>query len=151
MKGVIASLNPEAAVIDVTHVIAPGAGRLSRGLDVSQLWPRLAPDELVRPRFPAPERPNAHTIRGEVIHVDRFGNCITNVAADDLKDVRTDSVRMEIASLCITGLASSYADAGPGTPLAIIGSTGFLEIAASGASAAERFGLTTGAPFTLSC
>jgi hypothetical protein len=95
----------------------------------------------------------AVTARGEVIHVDRFGNLIANLTASDLPP---DPV-VEVAGRRIVGLAEHFqppedtllADQGlssqsPSALIALIGSTGLLEIAVPNGSAAAVLGAGDG-------
>lgn len=141
-------LEPVSHTFHGRDIFAPVAAHLTLGVTPEELGPQVPLADIVRVEFPAP-RAVEGGIEGEVLYIDRFGNCITNVSAADLKDAEPASVRIEAASLRLEGLATSYAHADEGAPLALIGSTDFLEIAASGASAAERFGLHVGDDVTV--
>jgi len=83
-------------------------------------------------------------IVGEIIRRDRFGNLITNIRESDLSDVDRNRLRLRIGSRSIDRLDSCYA-AGPlGTLLMLIDSSGRLEIAINGGSAAEQFAADIG-------
>ncbi len=131
-------------------IFAPVAARLSLGVLPEDLGPEIDPEGLVRIQFPRPARLDERTLRGEVLYVDAFGNGITNLSAADFASADPARMRVETTSLCLTGLGRAYADAQPGTALALIGSAGFLEIAASGANAAKQFGLHVGDPVKVS-
>jgi hypothetical protein len=130
-------------------IFAPVAAHLSLGVRPEELGPPLAPDTITRIDFPKPARPDARTLRGKVLYIDRFGNGITNISVDDLKGTDPASVRVDVLSNSIKGLSRSYVGALPGTALALLGSTGFLEIACSVGSAAKRFGLKVGENVTV--
>ncbi len=137
-------LEPVSHTFHGRDIFAPVAAHLALGVTPEELGPEMSPDDIVRVNFPEPRAVEGAGTEGEVLYIDRFGNCITNISAADLKDAEASSVRIEIASLRLEGLLTSYADAEPGTALALFGSTGFLEIAAARANAAERFGLNVG-------
>jgi S-adenosylmethionine hydrolase len=82
---------------------------------------------------------SVRAIRGEVIHVDRFGNLITNLAGGDLP---ADPV-VTVAGRSIVGLAPNFQVAAP--LIAMIGSVGLLEIAVPNGSAAAALGVGVGA------
>src|SRR5687768_2447391 len=63
-------------------IFAPLAGALSLGVEPASLGPRVA-DYATLP-FPAPRRLPDGTLEGAIIHVDRFGNCVTNITPLDL-------------------------------------------------------------------
>ena len=81
-------------------------------------------------------------IDGEVLRVDRFGNLITNIDRQDVRDAggRRRS-RSASAAIEVPRVVSTYADAAPGEVCALFGSTDHLEIAANGASAAAALDL----------
>jgi S-adenosylmethionine hydrolase len=86
---------------------------------------------------------------GTVLHTDRFGNLITNFHVDQFPDVRTRPFSMAMGPRQIHRLALTYADSEPGEVFVIVGSSGYLEIAANQASAAKFLGCGTGAPAEL--
>ncbi|HUI28376.1 MAG TPA: SAM-dependent chlorinase/fluorinase [Candidatus Kryptonia bacterium] len=127
-----------AAISQTFHgrdVFAPVAAWLSKGGALSALGP--AANDLVELRLPV-SRVTDDALDGEVIYVDRFGNLVTNVTAEDLTRFRRRTVSVSIAGMRIGGLVSSYASVADGELLAIIGSWDLLEIAAHGANAAQR-------------
>ncbi|MBU1862875.1 MAG: SAM-dependent chlorinase/fluorinase, partial [Candidatus Omnitrophica bacterium] len=76
-----------------------------------------------------------NTIKGTMIHIDHFGNIITNITAKEVRGWR--SVITTIKNKEIHGLSSSYASVAKGKLLVIEGSTGFFEIARREGSAAH--------------
>jgi S-adenosylmethionine hydrolase len=82
------------------------------------------------------------TIYGCIVHIDRFGNAISNVGTD----VLPANPVIEVGGRVIKGLASSYQDA---RVVAVIGSSGLLEVAARNGSAAVTLGLRTGDPIVI--
>ena len=111
-------------------VMAPAAAHLAVGVPLESLGPPTA--QLSGERFPEPRDG-----RGVVVHVDHFGNCITNLPPD-------------IAALEVLGrrlaVAPAYAAAPAGRAIAVAGSAGFLEIAVNGGSAAALLGIGRGTP-----
>jgi S-adenosylmethionine hydrolase len=85
------------------------------------------------------ELPKSHGLDGEVIHVDTYGNLITNLPAADLPE----KFELRIGDLRVPR-ATHYAAVPPGTLLALIGSAGLLEISARDASAAAITGAQRG-------
>ncbi|HMO26192.1 MAG TPA: SAM-dependent chlorinase/fluorinase, partial [Tepidisphaeraceae bacterium] len=87
----------------------------------------------------APAREGAAA--GRVIHIDHFGNCTTNLLAERLPP----TVRMVQAGQHAIGrLRRAYADVNPGEPVALMGSSGLLEIAVNQGSAAQTLKLNVG-------
>jgi hypothetical protein len=130
-------------------IFAPVAAHLSLGVRVDELGPPVPLDALTRIEFPKPLRIDPHALKGKVIYIDRFGNGITNISARDLADLDPAALRVDVLSNSIKGLSRSYVAALPGTALALLGSTAFLEIACSVGSAAKRFGLKVGENVTV--
>lgn len=127
-------------------LFAPVAARLSLGLNPSKLGPRLR--KLMRLEFPQPARISGGW-RGEVIHVDRFGNLVTNISEEILAKAKRLSIR--VGRRRIHGLRRSYAEAKPGELLAIVGSTGHVEISVNLGNAAQMLRVGRGAPVQILC
>jgi S-adenosylmethionine hydrolase len=79
------------------------------------------------------------SLAGTIIHIDRFGNAITTIRGEQLS---VPEVRIDIAGRRIQGLCRSYADRGG--LVALIGSSGFLEVAVNGGSASDSLDLQIG-------
>jgi S-adenosylmethionine hydrolase len=129
-------------------VFAPVAGALSLGTLPSELGPRVT--DFVRLPFAAPFQRYASTLVGTVIHVDRFGNCITNVTPRDLDESAiARGARLLVEGREISSFRRFFADEGgaEGEPFAVWGSAGLLEIAVFRDSAARALGLVRGSEF----
>jgi S-adenosylmethionine hydrolase len=124
-------------------VFAPAAAWLAAGGAFAQLGP-LAPDYQQLP-WPEVVR-RAGAVVGEVVYVDRFGNAITNLDEPALRAVRggLEALRVWAGRRAWGGLRSHYQAVPPGARVALIGSTGFLELAINGGSAAGRTGVRVG-------
>jgi S-adenosylmethionine hydrolase len=120
-------------------VFAPAAARLAAGADISSLGEPLK--DPVRLDWPKAEV-TGEEIRGEVIYIDRFGNCVTSIKAGDLE---TDvSYTVNAVGRDVGPLRKYYAETPPGSPLALINSMGRIEVAVNGGNAAEALGLGLG-------
>jgi len=121
---------------------APAAGWLAKGVRLAALGRPLA--DYQRLALPVPEvRPDG--IDGAVVHVDRFGNAITNIDRRTLERLGQEGVlEIRAGEHAIGRLVSTYAEIAPGEVAALFGSSDHLEIAANAASAAERLGLGRG-------
>jgi S-adenosylmethionine hydrolase len=122
-------------------VFAPAAARLARGEDLSALGPAVR--EIVRFPWPEPSH-DASGSRGVVVHVDRFGNLITNLRAEAL----LPGAQVSVGPTAIGQVQSHYAQVAPAQLLALIGSEGLLEVAARDASAATILGAGVGSGVT---
>ena len=122
-------------------VFAPVAAHLAAGVPPDRFGPLLAH---MRPlALPVP-RCEAGRITGEVIHVDHFGNLITNITADAAAALGSRSLAAELPGDRIVPLVEAYADVAEGAPLAIVNSWGCLEIAVRDGDAAQALAAGTG-------
>lgn len=126
-------------------VFAPAAARISGGLDPGKLGPGL--DEWTDLAMPEPVRGRGH-VTGEVVHVDGFGNLVTNIAEQDLP-AGPEKCEVAIKGMVIEGISSTYSDAEQGEVLALVESTGRLEVARSMGSAARAVGAGVGEAVTV--
>lgn len=134
-----------AATFHGRDIFAPAAAHLAAGISLEALGTPLDPQALLTLALPTPERHAAGTL-GHVLHVDRFGNLITDfgptLAATILDDPQ---MRLRVGVAEITARATTFA-AGPAeAPFALIDSSGHLAIAVRDGSAAERLGVSRGA------
>ncbi len=88
-----------------------------------------------------PKRHGDGHVIGHIIHVDRFGNLITDIPGGWLGDRRW---RVEIAGQRISQFGTAYVDATSGALLALVSSAGAVEIAVRGGNAAARLGVGVG-------
>ncbi|HOJ32408.1 MAG TPA: SAM-dependent chlorinase/fluorinase [Candidatus Hydrogenedentes bacterium] len=92
--------------------------------------------------FPEPEFISSDTLLCTVIHIDRFGNIITNLPEELIagRVVR----KVLFGDTIIDKLGQTYADVPEGESLALAGSSGFIEIAVNAGDAAKRLGVKVG-------
>ena len=129
-------LQPVSRTFHGRDIFAPVAAHLSRGIAIQKLGP--AQKDVVHPPWPKP-RERGNQIEGQVLYIDRFGNAITNIPNAVLKNRRACAVFSGRKRLC--DVKAFYQSVPVGRAVAVPGSTGFLEIAINGGSAAERLGL----------
>jgi S-adenosyl-L-methionine hydrolase (adenosine-forming) len=129
-------------------VFAPVAAHLSRGVPPSQFG--SAGGGVVECRLPVPRWSDAAAaLTGEVVHVDHFGNLLTNIDAAALERFRGSRVSVSIAGRRVVGPVSAYSAVAEGDALAIMGSWGMLEVAIRNGSAATMFAARAGTPVTV--
>ena len=121
-------------------VFAPAAAHLSLGVPISDLGPAVTDPVLL----PPPPQPTGDAYTGKVIHIDRFGNCVTDIEEEQFRRWATGGVTIEAEGRRIRGPVATYDEAAPGEAAALFGSAGRLEIAVSMGSAASALGLTLG-------
>lgn len=126
-------------------IFAPVAAWLSKGLAPQAFGGLIS--NCLRVPVSRPERVSAGAIRGAVLRVDKFGNLITNFTPADLPP--EGSFEFLVNRSRVTRLVASYAEGHEAEVFAIVGSTGFVEIAGRQASAAEVLGVWKGAEVIL--
>ena len=126
-------------------VFAPVAAHLARGVELAELGPRA--DDPVTFDIPVPTQQPDGSWLGHVLYADHFGNLITSVTSSLLEGM--GGVEITIGQWRITSVRSTYADAAPGELVALVGSSGQLEIAVVNGNAAQALGLGPDAPITL--
>lgn len=89
-------------------------------------------------------------ITGQVTAIDSFGNLITNITAEQLASVpRGEELEVRCDEHETRGLFRTYGDQPEMTLIALVGSSGFLELAIVGDSAAAMLGIRVGTPIEL--
>ena len=118
-------------------VFAPIAGFLAAGGAVGDVGPLI--DDPIRLDLAEPRIKHSQ-IRGHIIHIDRFGNLISNISADKvLNSPRTGAPRFELAGQSLNGLHLTYAEAEPGEPLMLVGGFDLVEAAVNRGRADQFF------------
>ncbi|MGQ9598094.1 MAG: SAM hydrolase/SAM-dependent halogenase family protein [Anaerolineae bacterium] len=125
-------------------IFAPAAAHLACGVDPYTLGLPLTPADLVTLPSIQPQLSTEGVWQGEILHVDRFGNLITNfrLVSSDFQS----PVSIRVGKEQIERISRTYADVEPGELLAYLGSSGYLEIAVREGNAAVRLGVTVGDP-----
>jgi S-adenosylmethionine hydrolase len=127
-------------------IFAPVADALARGVSISDLGQQI--DDPVRLGLPmCCEGAGDGVWIAAIIHIDHFGNCITNLTLDAIPADATGALRIEVNGRTITKAHRCYADGTNSEFFAIWGSAGFLELSAYCASAAQRLQATRGTTF----
>jgi S-adenosylmethionine hydrolase len=144
-------LDAAGTTFDGRDLFAPAAAWLAQGLTPASFG-RVLPTCEQLPRHKPMWKQG--TLMGEVVHIDRFGNVISNVTGSELAEVRTltkrQAPRIRIAGCSIDGLVSSYSEGAPDRPCALINSNGQLEIFVRDGDAAKLLETERGAPVELS-
>jgi S-adenosylmethionine hydrolase len=135
-------LTPASATFHGRDIFAPAAAHLACGVDPREMGDEISPSELVTLRDIEPVRQPEGSWLGEVLHIDRFGNLVTSFPGTQI----STGWSIQFAGESIPGLSRTYADVEPGELVAYVGSSGHLEIAVRGGSAAARLGMDVGNP-----
>ncbi len=119
---------PVSAVFHGRDLFGPAAGHLARGLPFEEAGPTVT--DPIRLELPQATR-RADGWEGTVLHVDRFGNLITNLRESDLVALggdRLGEIEVSLGGRAVP-LVRSYSGVAAGEPCALVGSSGRLEIA----------------------
>lgn len=131
-------------VSDVFHgrdIFAPVAAHLAAGVPLQQVGTPI--DDPVRLALAEPQREGGR-LRGQVVHIDHFGNIATNVRREHLGEVHR--VRVRLRGVEVPGLVRTFGERPPGELIALYGSTGDLILSVVNGSAAARLGAQVGDP-----
>jgi S-adenosyl-L-methionine hydrolase (adenosine-forming) len=140
-------LHPVSATFHGRDILAPVAARLS--LDLDPDWLGTPQDSLIMLDWPEVcAKPQA--IRGSVLFVDAFGNLITDITAQMLAGrPESQPLRVSCGGRSVDGLSRTYGDRPEGTLVALIGSSGRLELAVVDGSAAGLLKARVSDPVTV--
>ena len=137
-----------AAVSNTFHgrdIFAPVAAFLAKGVEPDRFGDEIT--DFVRFAAPRPKSVDECTLRGIVLKVDRFGNLITNITAQDAPELFASdppAFKIAIGKGQVTTLCRNYAESKAGEAFGILGSMGFLEVAVNRGSAAQLLGTGKG-------
>ena len=122
-------LQPVSATFHGRDIFAPVAGHLSLGAEPDRFGHPI--EDYVRLTFPRPSRSGARSITGEILHIDRFGNLVSNIGREDLELLASGgpitALLVQIGGQSLP-IVAYYAQVAPGAPGAVIGSANYLEI-----------------------
>jgi len=144
--------HPVSATFHGRDVFAPVAAHIARGAMPEEIGAEI--DDYVRFEIPRPEWIETRgMIEGRVIHIDRFGNCVTNFTEAELKlDEIASSTKIHLRGREVGRFNAYFAEAtGRDDLFAYLGSAGFWEIALWRRSAAEFINAHHGDEVILDC
>lgn len=138
---------PQYWLPEVSHVFhgrdifSPCAAHLARGLPLSELGSPL--HDPIRLSLPQPQ-PTPRGWRGEIIHIDHFGNLSTNIQRHHLG--QPGDLTLRLCGEQIRGMVQTFGERRAGELVALYGSTGYLIVAVVNGDAAARLGARLGDP-----
>ena len=144
-------LQPMSNTFHGRDIFAPVAAYLAKGVNHEKFGEEIS--DYVRFNAPKPKAVDAKTLRGVVLRVDRFGNMITNFTPEDVPAMfegKAPAFKMMVGKREIAKLQQNYAEGAPGEVFAILGSMGYVEIAANRGSAAQLLGVGKGTEVLIS-
>jgi len=141
---------PVSNTFHARDVFAAVAGWLAKGVEARQFGDEI--EDYTKLTIPKPQAVNDKSWKGMVLKVDRFGNVITNIAAADCPALfaePTPPFKLSAGGKDITKLVPNYAEGGQGEIFALLGSSGYLEIATNRGGAGKLLSLNRGGEVTL--
>lgn len=139
-------LNQKSRTFHGRDVFAPVAAHLAAGAPIEALGPSAR--SMKRIRIPRPAARAGPALSGRIVYIDRFGNLITNVGAEDVRRIFPRTKHENLIVTCgaaeIRGIDETYGDAPVGTALALFGSFNLMEISVRDGDAASRLGVGRG-------
>ena len=139
-------LQPRSNTFHARDIFSPVAAFLAKGVEPSRFGEEIT--DFVRFGAPRPKPVDERTLRGVVLKVDRFGNLITNITPQDapqLFEAAPPAFKIAIGTKAqATRMCTNYAEGTPGEVFGILGSMGFLEVAANRGSAFQLLGAGKG-------
>jgi len=120
-------------------IFAPAAAWLSKGIESSKFGEPI--NDYLKLTIPKPRIIPPNIIKGIVLHIDKFGNIITNITKEDYDKAlqtfnKSTFSKIILNQFEITSFKKSYYEGGKNELISLIGSTNFLEIASFQANAA---------------
>ena len=140
-------LKPLSRTFHGRDLFAPVAAHLATGVAPSQFGPRI--EDHLRLTFEKPSQNGKRSWAGCVLKVDRFGNIITNLHVDLFPQLSARPFELKLGSRSIKRMALTFTDCEPGELFALVGSSGYLEVAVNQSSAAQLLGCSARSPVEL--
>lgn len=118
--------------------LAPVAAQLATGRPMEE----MGEEHFIRESLWGEPSYTNNALRGVILHIDHFGNAITNILKDEFMRVKGDrSFQVFIRNLRLQRIVNSYGDVAKGEALVIFSENGHLEIGLREGSAAQLLGL----------
>lgn len=128
-------------------IFAPVAAHLSNGVALEELGEPI--NKLVTYRWAEPIA-DKDGLQGWVIHIDKFGNLITNLSASLIENaIGSRSVKIYVGNTILDEIVTTFGSVPEGEPAAFIGSSGMLEVGINKGDAREMLGVQKGAQISL--
>jgi S-adenosylmethionine hydrolase len=129
--------HPVSSTFHGRDIFAPVAAGLSLGISLYEFGEKI--NSLHVLTIPKPSLDSEGNLVGRVLHVDHFGTLIANIKSNDLPG---KDVVIEVAGYCIQGISNYYAQ--KEGVMAVVGSSGYLEISLRDGSACDFLGAIVG-------
>ena len=135
--------SPVSPTFHGRDIMAPVTARLAGGMDISRVGPAVPIETCRLPATPEPHFAGDQLV-GRIISRDHFGNLRSNISVNEIEKLPgKGKIVLQADGMTISGLNTTYAEKNPGELIALIDSSGFVEIAVVGGNAviATKIGL----------
>jgi hypothetical protein len=141
-------LSPISPTFHGRDIFAPSAAFLSKTHQTDAFGEAIT--DFVRFTMPK-AKVNGQATKGVVLRVDAFGNLMTNLTVENIPaaSLQGGPIRLSVSGKPVAQFGRTFASGNPGEPMAILGSTGYVEIAVNRGNAARMLGVGRGAEVTL--
>lgn len=141
-------LRPVSRTFHGRDIFASVAGWLSKAWQPQTMGEEVT--DFKRFSLPKPKKENG-AVTGVILRIDNFGNLMTNLVAGDIPEgiLKSGTVQMRVNDREVNRLVANFAQGEAGEPVAIIGSSGYIEIAVNKGSAARLLAAGRGASVML--
>ena len=128
-------------------IFAPVAAHLAEDGDLHKLGEPI--DELYKYKWAIPVA-DRDGVQGWIIHIDHYGNLITNIGEQLIKDhIGDGNYNIYVGNTKIREIVDTFASVSQGEPAAYIGSSGMLEIAINKGNAKQMLDIEKGSPINI--
>ena len=141
--------NPVSSTFHGRDIFAPVAAWLSKSWQSASFGDAIT--DFVRFTIPKPKAAGEKTMKGVVLRTDAFGNLMTNFKPEDVPALTATDGKfaIRVGNVQITKLSPTFAQGATGEAIAVVGSSGYVEIAMNKANAARALGVARGAEVTV--
>lgn len=136
--------HPVSASFHGRDIFGPAAAHIAGGVPLDELGEPADRTSLVTFPVPVPYRHLDGHVTAHVQHIDRFGNCTTDMPGEWLQAAA--QWRFEVEGQAIDRVSTTFGDVAEGELVVIVDSTDYVAIAVRNGNAARRLGLKIGAP-----
>jgi S-adenosyl-L-methionine hydrolase (adenosine-forming) len=141
-------LEPVCPTFHGRDIFAPVAAYLSKAWATESFGEEIT--EFTRFVLPKPKSAG-DSLKAVVLRVDAFGNLMTNLRSEDLPEdtVATGKIKLQVGGKSVERFVATFGEGNNGEAVALVGSSGYVEIAVNKGSAAKALGAGRGAEVIL--
>lgn len=139
--------HPVSPVFHGRDIFGPAAAHLANGVPLLRLGEPISPDSLIAFSVPEPVRHFDRHVTAHIQHVDRFGNCISDLPGHWL--LESPQWRIDVGGRTLDSVRQTFGDVPEGDLVALVDSSGFMAVAVRNGNAAQKLGLEIGDPIIL--